>query len=191
MPASLPATAAGARPASTAALLGAGVLAACLGGCGPSVDTFAPACPQSGILPDAGDLVRYDSKGRDLVDLQLDARIVGVDGQCKPGETRSQLAAQLSVVIDLTRGPAAPSAEADFEYFVAVMKGDQILDKQVYQASSLFPDNVNRVRYTSEAINLIIPTPRGTSGAAYSVYVGFQLTEAELENNRRRRASGK
>jgi hypothetical protein len=164
----------------------AGLLLAGLAGCSPDINSFAPVCPESGILADAADLTRYAGNGRDVTDLVLDGRITGLAGTCKRGDRRNLLDTSLIVQIEATRGPAAATRTADFTWFVSVTKGDQILDKQDYRQSVTFPENVDRVRVTSDEIPLIFPVPPGTSGAAYHIYVGFQLTPDELALNRQR-----
>ncbi len=90
------------------------------------------------------------------------------------------------VKLDLTRGPASRSASEDVAYFVSVSKGQTILDKKVYRLTASFPGNSDRARLTTDEVDLVLPVDDKTQGDAYSILVGFQLTPAELDFNRRR-----
>lgn len=156
-----------------------------LAGCGGDSERFPPPCPRPVILRDAGDLHRYRGTGRDITDSVLDGRITGISGKCERDGPRIVLAT-LTIGIDLTRGPAAPSRTADVAYFVAVSDGDQILDKQVYTVRGQFPENTDRLRLNSEQIELRLPVSPQRSAASYRIMTGFQLTPAELQANQSR-----
>jgi hypothetical protein len=162
------------------------LLASCSG---PDKNTFAPACPRAAILGDAADLTRYrDGGGRDLTDLVLAGRILGVSGKCAPGDTFRQLATSLQVNLELTRGPAMMQRQVDVAIFVAVSEGDTILDKKLFPMHAVFPPNIDTIRLTTDAIAMVLPISKDKSGAAYALTAGFQLTPAELDQNRSRAA---
>jgi hypothetical protein len=155
-----------------------------LAGCGGSGTSFAPACPRPLILSDAGDFTRFDQRGTDLTDVVLSGRLEGVQGKCESGGP-GVVKATMSVTATISRGPAAGGArEGTFQWFVAVAKGDSILDKKVFNESIAFPANVDSQRVTSQELQLNIPVTRDVSAAAYTVLVGFQLTPEELAYNR-------
>ena len=156
-----------------------------LAGCGGSDEAFAPACPNVGLVRDAADLVRYRGAGRDLTDLVLNGRLTGVGGSCKR-DGSSTVVTTVQVGIELQRGPAAPGRQAQIAYFVAVLDGDRIMDKQVFQLGAEFPANADRLRLSGDAVELRLPVKPDKTAAAYRVQIGFQLTPLELEVNRRR-----
>ena len=163
------------------------LLALCgLSGCGGSdLPKFAPACPQTGILRDGADMTRFRANGTDLTDMVLDGRIVGLSGKCSLDDV-THLRTVVSVSMDLTRGPAALGRQADVTYFLSVSRGDTILDKADYTFHVQFPRNSDRVRLVGDQIELVLPVDPKTSGAAYNVLVGFQLSPDQLAFNRRR-----
>jgi hypothetical protein len=166
--------------------LGAAALLLALAGCGGGGgDTFAPLCPVPALQPDLADLTRYRPTGHDITDMIVDARITAVHGACKPGG-KDKLSAGLKVSFQFARGPAATGRTADAAYFAAVIMGDQILDKRVYPLHVEFPANTETVQFDGDPIDMVLPTPPGTTGAAYRVEVGFQLTPQELAVNRAR-----
>ena len=151
--------------------------------CGPARNEFPPACPGTSILGNAADLNAYrpGSLGRDLTDLVVHARIVGVRGSCKEGDKKNQLAVTLNVLVELTRGPAMPGRATDVSVFVAVTDGDKILDKYLYLMHAVFPSNVDRVTLTPGDTSIVLPITAERSGAAYTVVTGFQLPANQLE----------
>jgi hypothetical protein len=166
-------------------------LLAGLAGCGGGdLNAFPPACPRAAILGDAADLTRYrpdhaGQGGQDLTDMVFDGRITGVSGKCaRGGEDTLEVTA--TVNIELMRGPAMVGRVGEVPFFVAVAEGQRLLEKQVFRLKAEFPANTDRLRLTSETVNLTLPLERGKSGAAYDLLVGFQLSPDELALNRRR-----
>jgi hypothetical protein len=176
--------------APRAALLAA--LLPLLAECGPARNQFAPPCPGRAILGDAADLDLYRGSsaagaGRDLTDLVLHARIIGMQGSCMPGDRKDQLAVTVTVGVELTRGPAMPGRETDVPVFIAVTEGDTILDKRVYLMHAVFPSNVDRVTLGAGGANLVLPVTSTKSGAAYTILGGFQLTPDQMAQHQRSR----
>lgn len=156
-----------------------------LAGCGAGGDNFAPPCPGAAIVRDAADITRYRGAGRDLTDAVLDGRITGLGGSCK-ADGEGFVSTTVSVGMELTRGPAAPGRQAEVSYFVAVLDGERILDKQVFNLRAEFPPNNDRLRLTGDSVELRLPVRPGKGADAYRIQVGFQLTPLELDVNRRR-----
>jgi len=157
-----------------------------LAGCGSGTeDAFAPACPGAAIVRDAADLSRYRGAGRDLTDTVVEGRITGINGNCKR-DGADTVVTTVQVGIELMRGPAAPGRRAELAYFVAVLDGDRILDKQVFPLRAEFPANADRLRLTGDDVELRLQVKPDKTAAAYRIQVGFQLTPEELERNRQR-----
>ena len=175
------------RPGANRLALLPAALLPLLAGCGSSSDAFAPPCPNVAILRDAADLQRYRGAGRDLTDAVLNGRITGFNGSCTR-DGADTVVTTVQVGIELQRGPAAPGRQATMSYFVAVLDGDRILDKQVFNLRAEFPPNTDRLRLAGDDVELRLPVTPTKTAAAYRVQVGFQLTPVELDANRRRGA---
>jgi hypothetical protein len=174
------------RQATAILLLG---LLTLLSGCGPGKDQFAPVCPHASLLWQAADLNRYRDETaastQDIRDLVMSGRVVAVPATCVAGETATQLAADVGVTMQFTRGPAMPGRATTVQYFLAVTENGNILDKQVYQSPVVFPPNIDQQTLTSPSVHMVFPVSPTKSGAAYTVLGGFQLTPDELAYNRR------
>jgi hypothetical protein len=183
MPSLMPANP-GFRPARLLSLLALACIPLLgLAGCDNNPDETAAECPKFKLLPhdDGATLLRYTPRGTDLTDLVLSGRITDVKGACIGLLGGRQVKARAHVVMVLTRGPAATSAETDVRYGMGVVKRGQILDApQIFTQHVAFPPNVNTVQVAGQDVNFAFPTPRGVIGPDYQVYVYFQLTPAEL-----------
>ena len=191
------AAAAGRRGRSVlgAGLLGAAVLVV-LAGCGLIDDP--PPCPGVSILDQARLLTLYrDGTGRDLADVAFEVELRNVSARCDldiDEEEGGSVRVAFDLSIRATRGPAALAAGAagtdrlSIPFFVALTDANrQIVAKEVFGAEIAFAANDMRAR-TVEAIEQWIPLGPGESGAAYETLVGIQLTPAQLEDARRRKA---
>lgn len=145
-----------------------------------------PACPEVMALRDAGSLVRYrEGPGRDLTDVVFEAKVAGFSGECDYAKDRSQVTLDLGVAFEVRRGPANEGRTATFEYFVAVPAFHPAPQgKQTFTATVEFKGNTSRTR-TGDRLKLVIPMEKGKTGEDYPVYVGFQLSEEELRDNRK------
>jgi hypothetical protein len=130
-------------------------------------------------------MTQFAGNGTDVTDMVLDGRITGLGGKCQLDDPK-HLRTQLSVNLDLTRGPASKTPDQDVFYFVSVSKGDTILDKKIYRLIASFPGNTDRARITSNEVDLVLPIDDKVQGNSYSILVGFQLTQAQLSFNRQR-----
>lgn len=172
------------------------VLSPLLADCGPARNQFAPPCPGQAILGDAADYDIHRASGapgapgapgggRDLTDLIMQARIVGIQGSCRPADEKNQIAVTVSVAVEVNRGPAMPGREAQVPVFIAVTDGETVLDKHVYLLQTVFPSNVDRVPLTTGEVYFRVPVTSTKSAAAYTVLAGFQLTPDQMGQGRR------
>ena len=141
------------------------------------------ACPGVAVLHEAQSITQFKpGPGRDLIDVRFEGEIgeVGVSCSYDDGTVDMILDFQLRA----SRGPAAESRSAEFEYFVAVIeRGDHILAKETFASRIDFPANVNRAAVLEE-LGPRVPIKAGTTSLDYSILIGFQLSPEELEYNR-------
>jgi len=145
----------------------------------------AIACPSVEVLPDLGQFTRFVSgAGRDATDVLMDAWIDAVGGKCALGDGR--LLVDLAVRIGVRRGPATKTDSATVRYFVAIADRDRtVLSRQPFEKTTPF---VNRKTVLFEdVLDLRIPLSRGVQTDAFTIYVGLELSEEELKNNRAKR----
>jgi hypothetical protein len=170
------------RVAAAAGLVAA--LAACAS-LNPFKKPETRPCPTVAVLRDAGQLVQYrPGPGRDILDVRYSVDIADITGSCK--YSRDALEVTVSVDLIFTKGPAAEGAEMSAPYFVAVTRGgDDILAKKIFDSTIEFPANRRRAGVREEVDQFIRLQPDET-GAAYEIIVGLQVSEEQLERNRKR-----
>ena len=159
-----------------------------LAACDPFKNTTPQfACPRFGGLETATQQVKFrPGDGRDLTDVMYMVRLNGVQRTCEYDKSGVAIAMRVGFALEL--GPANPDRNASFQYFVAITDADnRVLAKEIFTTALAFPANVGYVEKTDE-LDQRIPLPVGRSASAYQIVVGLQLTEAELDYNRRAQA---
>lgn len=179
-------------PAAAAALLVLGLLAGCAG----NKQEARPLCPPVQVLADASSLTRFASGGgRDLVDVDHEITILGLDSGCDyegdAGSASRTLQVAVAPVISAYRGPANTDRQARFVYFVSVVDSSgNVLNKQDFPVLVEFPGNRTRVEFRDDnpPVVVALSAAPGKQPTANRIFVGFQLTPEELSYNRGRRA---
>ncbi|MCW5699298.1 MAG: hypothetical protein KIT00_05615 [Rhodospirillales bacterium] len=172
------------------------VLLAVLAGCASSKDDVRRTCPKITVLGDASRITRFaPGLGRDLTDVDFEAQFADVLMRCEYVGDREDgdlaVVVALAPVIAASRGPANKSQNALLDYFVSVVdQGKNILRKQHFSVDVPFTGNRSQVVLQDDTppISVNLPLPNNRHGSAYQIYLGFQLSENELDYNRRRTA---
>lgn len=178
------------RPAVLGGLLsGVLSLSACM-----EMITGEPAipepCPPVLKLADAAELTRFtDGPGRDLIDVDFTARISHISGKCfyerDPDTGDGQVRVTVKTEFKIDRGPANKTHEARFDYFVSLLdEGGRVIDKPLFPYQSKYWKNRQTIRDVDAPVELIIPLRGDQYGTDFTIYVGFQLTQEELDFNK-------
>jgi hypothetical protein len=161
-------------------------IALSLSGCSGNPFKKEPAkpCPSVAMAADTANLTQFKpGPGRDITDVDVEAEIISFVGSC--GYKKDTVELTLQLVIAATRGPANTSRKVEFAYFIAVPAFFPApAAKEVLPVSIEFPEGMNQVRYRDGEVTMTIPLQPGELADKYEVYVGMQLTPAQLEYNR-------
>lgn len=150
-------------------------------------------CPSARVLGEPSELTRFaGGAGRDAVDVAFAARFQRVVGECSYSKGGNKIEVELTVVMDVARGPAAGDGPASFSYFVALSeRADEpgaeprVLTRQSFPVEVAFPPGRNGLRYT-DVLDVTIPRGKDRPVGDYVMYLGFELTPEELSYNRRK-----
>jgi hypothetical protein len=178
------------RPFGRLAAAGVFALAMTLTGCSILGSSKPPApCPKVFLIDDTSRLTAFrPGPGRDITDVDFQAEISGYTGSCT--YDRDKMSVSLNAAFDVSRGPANATRKVAFQYFVAVPKVyPDPAGKRVFDVGFAFEANQSRARFGDE-IEIDVPLKNPSEGPAYEIYLGFQLTAAELAYNRAHRAAG-
>jgi hypothetical protein len=164
------------RPPRAAVLVGA----LALGACGSSApESPPPPCPRALLLDGAERTSAYrpDSDARPS-DLRYLAVLTDLSSACRYVNEGVEIDLTFSLIAE--RGPAFSSTPEEVTYFIATLGPDgQILTKDTYPAELDFEEGYAGARW-SEQLTLLIRSVMPAQAADYTLYVGFQLDEAEL-----------
>lgn len=147
-------------------------------------ESVAPTCPGTSILTEAARITRFqeNSKG-DLTDVVFEGEIRRIDSSCSWSEDAVVVDLELEFVA--AHGPASQGENPTIDYFVGVTdRYRTLISKENLQTTPEIPQDANAAAWR-EKLKQRIPLGPGKNGGDYSVFVGFQLSRAELEYNRR------
>ena len=165
--------------AAAVALATLGALAAC------QVTTELP-CPAVKILRDASQVTRFrPGRPEDAADLRYVASVDEAKLNCTyDSQSYERIDVALAVKFDATRPAKLPADEADLRYFVAIvnLQGEILAKKDFpirldFAAGSTATSQVDSLRQT-------IPVKYPQNGGSLEVWVGYQLSAADLQFNR-------
>jgi hypothetical protein len=149
--------------------------------------TMVPPCPIVRVDSATASLTQFrDGPGREAGDIEYQADIRGFKGQCQYDD--GEVEVSFDVDFAVTGGAAAKGGQATFYYFVAIPQFFPNEDgKRVLSVASKLPAAPGRREtFTESGVRVTIPLKEDQAGAAFDVYVGFQLNNAQLEYNRSR-----
>jgi len=169
------------RPGLGRAAIAVGVLA--LGACGSSdPEAPPPPCPTAVLLDGAERTSAYRAGAQARPDeLRYIAVLTDLSTACRYfDDARGKgVDVDLSFKLIAERGPALSGSE-EVTYFVATLGPDnQILAKEVLSGDLPFTGDEERVGL-AEDLTLRLPAITPAQAADYTLYVGFQLDDAEL-----------
>ena len=174
-------------------LLAAVALVALAAGCSKDKRADRLLCPSARVMGEPSELTRFrDGPGRGPADIVFEAAFAQVTGKCSYDADGGEITLQLTVLFDILRGQASPDGKASFSYFVAVATRPRepgqlpvVQARQAFGIGTRFTRSRKSMRYTDE-LEIKIPRPDARSPRNYVLYLGFELTPAELAYNKRK-----
>jgi hypothetical protein len=141
-------------------------------------------CPITASLYDASRKVQIEGDVS-YPNVGFTGEEIGVSGFCRYVDA-DPIEMELDIEFALGRGPAADGLTHDYSYFVAVTRRNQaVIEKEVFPLSVTFPEGEDRVIVNEKIDKIVIPRANETiSGVNFEIFVGFDLTDKELEYNR-------
>ena len=149
-----------------------------------------PECPTVKLLRDADKITVYrPGPGRDITDIVYEAKLTGFSGECEyvgDNDVFQEVVVSVRAKFDLARGPAATKRTADLKYFVAVPEFFPAPEgKRNFVRRVGFPMGRNNITFNDDFVEIRIPLTKDRKGPGSRVYIGFHLTQDQLNLNRR------
>ena len=153
-----------------------------------------PDCPEVRLLQDADKVTVYrPGPGRDITDILYEAKLLGFFGDCEyVGEDGvfHEVVVSLRAKFKLARGPADSTRIAELKYFVAIPEFFPAPEgKRQFVRRVRFPIGRNNITINDDFVEIRIPLTKDRKGPGSRVYLGFHLTQDQLNLNRRQENS--
>jgi hypothetical protein len=155
------------------------------GGCALINEGSPKVCPSTAILDDAGELVRFaPSTAKGPGDVVFSAHMKYISGVCDMNE--KEVVMELSTWMETSRGPSNESGQVNFAYFVAILGKDKtVLTRVKFPMIAKFQGRETKLDF-GDAVTVTIPRKQGDVPKDYIVYIGYEMTPAELAYNRKK-----
>ena len=146
-----------------------------------------PPCPQVRVDSNTARYVKFQDVSKDLTQIDYAIELVGYEGQCNFGKNGVDLT--MDLVFDVVAGPAAKAGKVPVNYFIAIPQFyPKPEGKRVMTLEASLPKAAGaRTRVKDSGVHVFIPLDKDEPGAAYDVYVGLQISEADAAYNDSRR----
>jgi hypothetical protein len=167
----------GTRSASALVLA---LLAAACSRSSSSEETAVHYCPDVTIVRDLSLITRFEGSAP-----AFSGEIVSAIGECSFDDGAVEIETEVTMVYDRPVGSRTEAAPIAF--FVAVARPDgTVIGKEEFASTVDFRGDETRAGFR-EQVSVTVPLPGGPASAGdYTVYVGFQLSQQELDYNRQR-----
>lgn len=146
-------------------------------------DNSITGCPNVILVPDLSRIVQF--QGQHLV---AETRITGVSRQCTLSNGAIGVTIALEAVGHLgEQGQKDAKIQANYTYpylLAVVDPAGQIVAKDVFALNAVYRKGQSSADFHDQ-ITQFIPFQNGAPPVGYSIQIGFQLSPAELEYNRR------
>lgn len=143
-------------------------------------------CPVAVILADAGQMAVFrQGATQDLSGEAYRVMLTGARTSCdinkKTGETNSTF----TVSFRATRAPSADGAEYSVPYFVAVTRGDQLIEKRILTVRFSFAPGASAATFDESPDDFDIHMENGHFPYEYQLMAGFQMTPDQVAYNKK------
>ena len=141
-------------------------------------------CPRVERLSQATHVTQFrPGPGRALTDVRFEGDIAYLAFSCDYDDD-GFVDVDVTIDLELSRGPAAGGDVGHYEYFVAVIDPrDTIIDKRIVPIDVEFTGDAASLRRTEEVSWRIVFAPE-PDARRHRVVVGFQLTREQIEHLR-------
>lgn len=146
-------------------------------------------CPSVSILGDSEQITIFkEGAGRDIIDIKTEALIDDFIAKCiyqvDDDTFVGKIIVELSLGYTASRGPANKEGTFVLPYFVTILDKDKnILNKAIFSVNSVFDGNRYRITAYDAPIAMAIPVAPPVTGQDFYIYIGFQLTPAQIKYN--------
>lgn len=148
-------------------------------------DTEA-VCPDANVLANTSVLPVFDpAKGADPSNVVYTVRMTGVKTRCDYTKRTGKIDNFVRVRYTATRPPGGEAAHYKVPYYVAVTSGGEIVDKKNFWLEFDFPKSEATVQGEILVDEIDFVAARDKRSFEYHLLTGFQLTQSQIEYNKK------
>jgi hypothetical protein len=159
----------------------AAAVAACVVLCACSENKL-DKCPSVSTLVDTATLPVFQGGGSAIT---YSVQITHTKRDCDVHKFDKQVEASVDINFRAVRGGAGPAATYTVPYYMAVSTEGRVLAKHVYFAQFTFEAGQATAEFSQSLDSITFTVGQDKKATEYGILVGFQLTKAQLEYNRR------
>lgn len=146
----------------------------------------AAVCPDAAILANTAIIPVFDPKqGADPSNVVYTAQLTDLKSRCDYVKRTNKIDANVHVTVRATRPPGGEAVHYKVPYYVAVTTGGDIVDKQIHWLEFDFPKSSATVEVNTLVDGIDISVARDKKSYEYHLLVGFQLTQVQLDYNKK------
>ena len=143
-------------------------------------------CPVAVILADAGQMAVFrQGASQDLSGESYRVMLTGARSGCDINKKTGETSSSLHLNFRATRAPSADAAEYSVPYFVAVTRGDQIIEKRILTVRFSFAPGASSATFDESPDDFDIQMENGHFPYEYQLMAGFQMTPAQVDYNKK------
>ena len=146
----------------------------------------ANVCPDVSILANTSVIPAFDPHaGADPSNVVYTAQMTGLKSRCNFSKHDNQGDANVRLFGKVSRAPGGEEAHYKIPYYIAVTSGGEIVDKQIHWLEFEFPKASANLKLEELVDSVIIPVAHEKKSYEYHLLIGFQLTQAQLDYNKK------
>jgi hypothetical protein len=146
----------------------------------------ATVCPDANILANTSVIPVFDpTKGDDPSNIVYSATMTGLKTRCDYTKRSNAVDGSVTITFQATRPPGGDAAHYKVPYFVAVTAGGEIVDKKIHWLEFDFPKSATTATMEELVDGIEIQVARDKRSFEYHFLVGFQLTQAQIDYNKK------
>lgn len=143
-------------------------------------------CPDSAILASTASLPAFDPNvPTDPSNILYTVEMTDVSTTCDIDKREHSSDSTVKFFYTATRAPGGPEATYKVPYFIAVSNEGNISQKKIYWLEVTFDRGETVVKGKESVDDLEVKAAKGKEPAEYRFVVGFQLTQAQIDYNKK------
>jgi hypothetical protein len=142
-------------------------------------------CPAVSVLVDTASMTQLQSNASGPASVVYTAQILNAKRDCDVSKFSKQVQASVDISFRATRAHAEAAASYTVPYFIAITTEGKILAKQQFLVAFAFQRGETTTSFEDSVNSLVLTVGRDKKATDYGILIGFQLTKAQLDYNRR------